>query len=97
MFYIYILQSQITNKLYIGKTSNLKRRMKEHNSGQSTYTKKYLPWDIIYYEAHTDIDDAARREKYLKTTQGHQAIKRMLKAYFKSQSKMYFVYQGSTT
>ncbi len=97
MFYIYILQSQVTNKLYIGKTSDLKRRIKEHNSGQSEYTKKYLPWEIIYYEAHTSKEDMSRREKYLKTTQGHVAIKRMLKEYFKSQSEKHFVYQGSTT
>lgn len=97
MFYVYILQSQTTNKLYIGNTDDLKRRLKEHNLGQSAYTKKFLPWEIIYYEAHTTKQDASRREKYLKTTQGHIAISRMLREYFNSQGEKHFSYQGSTT
>lgn len=83
--------------LYIGNTNDLKRRFKEHNSGKSAYTKKFLPWDLIYYEAHMNKQDASRREKYLKTTQGHLAIKRMLKEYFDTQGEKHFNYQGSTT
>ena len=98
MFYVYILQSQFSHVLYIGKTTDLKKRVKEHNSGQSTYTKKNMPWDIIYYEAHINRDDMNQREKYLKTTQGHQAIKQMLKSHFTSQNNSkYFIYEGSTT
>jgi putative endonuclease len=40
MFYIYILQSLKDSKLYIGYTSNLKRRLKEHKTGGSVSTKK---------------------------------------------------------
>jgi putative endonuclease len=83
--------------LYIGSTDDLKRRLKEHNSGKSAYTKKYMPWDIIYYEAHTIKSDATRREKYFKTTQGHLAISRMLTEYFNTQDQKHFSYQGSTT
>jgi putative endonuclease len=97
MYYTYLLQSQVTNKLYIGNTNDLKRRIKEHNSGESAYTKKFMPWEVIYYEAHTNKQDASRREKNLKTTQGHLAIKRMLKKYFDTQDDKHFSYQGSTT
>lgn len=87
MYYVYLLQS--TAKLYVGMTSDLKKRIRQHNAGESTYTKPYIPWQLIFYEAYTTRQDASRREKYLKTTQGKQAIKRMLKYYFQN--------QGSTT
>jgi putative endonuclease len=92
MFYVYILQSKKNGKLYIGKTSDLKRRVKEHNAGQNLSTKSYTPWDLIFYEAYTEHEDVNRREKYLKTTQGRQTIKRMLKFHFINLNN-----QGSTT
>jgi len=97
MFYVYILQSEVDSKLYIGMTEDLKRRLSEHNSGRSAYTKKYLPWNIIYYESHTNQKDVIRRERYLKTTQGHRAIRNMLREYFSSQQQQHFISQGSTT
>lgn len=97
MFYVYILQSEIKNRLYIGKTADLKRRLKEHNSGQNVSTKSYMPWKLILYEAYIKRSDASRREKYLKTTQGHQAIHRMLRDYLEEYNEIHFEYQGSTT
>lgn len=79
MFYTYILQSKKNSQLYVGYTSDLKRRIREHNQGLNFSTKKYMPWEIIYYEACIEESDAKRREKYLKTTQGNRLIKRRLK------------------
>jgi len=92
MFYVYILQSQQNGRLYVGRTSDLKRRVAEHNAGQNLSTKSYKPWSLIFYEAYTESDDVKRREKYLKTTQGSQTIKRMLRCHFVN-----FEHQGSTT
>lgn len=97
MFYIYVLQSQKKHRLYIGKTADLKRRLKEHNAGQNASTKPYVPWALIFYEAYLKRSDASRREKYLKTTQGHLALKRMLRDHFQEHADMYFDNQGSTT
>lgn len=96
MFYVYILQSEKKHQLYIGKTADLRLRLKEHNTAQNTSTKAYIPWELIFYEAHLNNDDATRRERYLKTTQGHQAIRRMLQSQLEGY-KMYFDDQGSTT
>lgn len=95
MFYVYLLQSH--SRLYAGKTRDLKRRIKEHNAGQNRSTKAYLPWELIFYEAYTNQHDATRREKYLKTTQGKIAIKRMLRHHFTDTGTAYFGNQGSTT
>jgi len=82
MNYVYIIQSLAENELYIGYTDNLKKRLAEHNSGLTLSTKRYKPWKLIYYEACININDAKRREKYFKTSQGRRLIKRRLKEYF---------------
>jgi putative endonuclease len=82
MFYTYILKSIKNKDLYIGYTSDLKERFKEHNQGENKSTKPYIPWELIYYEACLDIEDAKRRERYFKTTQGRRLLKRRLKEYF---------------
>ena len=81
MFYTYILQSNKNKELYIGYTADLKKRIKEHNQGLNFSTKRYLPWEVIYYEACKEKSDAKRREMYLKTTQGNRLIKRRIKDY----------------
>lgn len=81
MFYVYILRSLKNKELYIGHTSDLKKRLTEHNQGLNFSTKRYMPWEVIYYEACKEETDAKRREKYLKTTQGNRLIKRRIKDY----------------
>ena len=66
MYHIYILRSKKDGKLYIGKTNNLARRLKEHYSGQSLATKYRLPMKLIYVESYLSSHDAARREVRLK-------------------------------
>lgn len=76
--YVYVLYSPSNKTFYVGYTFDLKKRFTEHNRGLSFSTKPYSPWQLIYYEAHTNEDDARRREKYLKTTAGGRAIQRIL-------------------
>lgn len=82
MFYNYILQSLKSETLYVGYTTDLVKRLKEHNQGLNKSTKPYKPWRLIYYEACLDYKDAKRRENYLKTSQGQRLLKRRLKEYF---------------
>jgi putative endonuclease len=81
-FYVYVLQSRIVNRLYMGSTDNLVRRVKEHNLGLNQSTKPYKPWALVYYEACLNETDAKRRERYLKTSQGGRLIRSRLKEYF---------------
>lgn len=80
-FYVYVLESKRNKEWYIGSTSNLIRRVKEHNLGLSQSTKAYIPWRLIYYEATLNHQDAKRREHYLKTNQGGRLLRRRLKDY----------------
>jgi len=78
MFYVYILISLKDLKLYTGYTHDLKKRYKQHCSGEVKSTKHRRPLKIIHYEAYILKDDAERREKYLKTSDGKRDIKRQL-------------------
>lgn len=76
------------DELYIGYTSNLKKRLTEHNLGLNLSTKSDRPWEIIYYEGCVEKSDAERRELYLKTTQGGRMLKIRLKNYLKKCQKI---------
>ena len=80
-YYVYILKSLKNGSLYIGYTSNLKQRFKSHNSGKNLATKPYLPYELIFYEAFLNIDDAKSREEYLKSGWGLKTVKNMLKKF----------------
>ena len=79
MFYVYILQSQKDKQLYIGYSTDLKRRIAEHNRGESKSTKGRRPFRLVYYEAHFSDVDARRREQYFKTDKGKSSLKQMIR------------------
>jgi len=79
MFYVYILQSLKDRKLYIGYSTDLRKRLKDHNSGGTKSTKTRRPFKLIYYEAHLSEKDARRREKYFKTAKGKSTLRQMLR------------------
>ncbi len=62
----FIIKSKKANKLYIGYTDNLKVRLEKHNKCLVKSTKRYSPWELVYYEAYKSRYDALRREKALK-------------------------------
>ena len=79
MFFVYILTSiQDPTKIYIGKTSNLNKRLSEHNRGDSAYTKSFTPWKIETYLAFSSEQSAGAFEKYLKSGSGFAFLKKRL-------------------
>jgi len=66
VYYFYVLKSKKTSRFYYGLTSDLKRRLEEHNEGKSRSTKRGRPWKLVYYEAYLSVDDARRRELSVK-------------------------------
>jgi len=78
MYYLYILL--LNNKqLYTGYTNNLKRRISEHQAGKVDFTSQRLPVKLIHYEAYLLKEDAVRRERYLKTTEGKRFLRQQIK------------------
>ena len=81
MYYTYVLHSEKDGDSYTGLTKNLKLRFEQHNKGLVESKKDRRPFRLIYYEACLDNNDAARREKYLKSYHGKMFIRRRLKSY----------------
>lgn len=82
-YYIYILKSLKDNLLYTGYTSDLKKRLEEHNSGKVVSTKNRLPLKLVYFEGCINQQDATHREKYLKTSWGKRYLKERMKNYYR--------------
>ena len=71
MYYVYLIRSILhPDQTYIGFTEGLKARLKSHNSGQSSHTAKFKPWELITYLAFKDRSTALSFEKYLKSHSG---------------------------
>lgn len=66
MNYTYILKSKKDSQLYLGSTTDLRKRFKEHNDGKVFSTKARRPFEIVYYEAYKSKKDARNRESNLK-------------------------------
>lgn len=66
-YYTYILASKKNGTIYIGFTSNLKKRVWEHKNDLVVgFTKVYEVHDLVYFEEYTSPEEAIVREKYLK-------------------------------
>ncbi len=76
MFTTYVLFSEKFNEIYIGFTSNLNARFESHNSQKNTgYTKRFQPWELLYFEEFDIKKDAMNREKELKSAKGREFIR----------------------
>ena len=79
MQYVYLLESVGgPARRYVGVTSDLERRVAEHNAGQSPHTSKFIPWQLVTYVAFSDWDKAAAFERYLKSGSGHAFANKQL-------------------
>ena len=77
MKYIYLIEStSCPGKRYIGKTTDLKQRIKDHNFQRSPYTAKYTPWKVVVALKFNNDKKADSFERYLKSGSGHAFAKR---------------------
>src|SRR5690554_3366869 len=65
-FHVYILRSLKDGTFYIGYTSDVDRRLAEHNAGLSRYSSRKVPWEIFYVENFDSKTEAIKRERFFK-------------------------------
>jgi len=76
-YYVYLIRSiKYPKTVYVGYTTNLKRRLATHNSGGSIHTKKDRPWELVVCLAFKDMDKAKQFEYYLKSQSGRSFAKK---------------------
>lgn len=82
MFIVYILQSLKNGRYYVGHTNDIERRLSQHNNGSSEYTKKYIPWKLVYTEKYNTKTEAIRRELEIKKYKSGIKFKRLLGLFY---------------
>ena len=70
MYYVYLIESlSAQGERYVGMTTDLKQRLRQHDQGKSSHTTKFSPWKLITYVAFTDRAKAEAFERYLNPVQ----------------------------
>ena len=87
-YYVYIIESLVNSSLYIGYTSDLERRINEHNEGKSKFTSKKVPWKIVYTEEFNNKSDALKRERFLKKQKNRYFYNRIIESQKRSGSSV---------
>jgi len=79
MHIVYILKSlKEPKRHYVGITTELEKRLREHNNKQSTYSSIYAPWELETYIVFKDKTLAEDFEIYLKHGSGNALLKKRL-------------------
>ena len=81
VFYIYILFSKKSDKYYIGSTSDVYRRLEEHNnpSAFNKYTSKHLPWQLkVFFEVSDIRGEAMIVERFIKNQKNRVFLERLI-------------------
>ena len=78
MAFLYILQSQSTQRFYIGSTNDLARRLSEHERGHSLATRGRGPWKLVYQEEFPQLQYARRRELEIKRWKSSKLVRALI-------------------
>jgi len=78
-WFLYILKSiSRPEKVYIGSTNDIERRLEDHNRGNTRSTKYYVPWKIVYSEEYATKSEARKRERQLKNWKNRERIENLI-------------------
>jgi putative endonuclease len=83
MFTSYVIYNKIRDKIYIGYTADLIKRLKRHNKKLPSKTASFTSknngsWGLIYNEDFSTRKEAIRREKELKSFKGREFIRSLI-------------------
>ena len=76
MYFTYVLLSQKIKRTYIGSTKDIKKRLMQHNSGNTKSTKKFKPYKILFIERFETKTEGEKRERYWKSGAGRRKLKK---------------------
>jgi len=81
MYTVYVLHSKKFDKIYIGFTSDLKKRLLSHNElANKGWTISFRPWKLVYQEEFAEKKHAMKREKELKSHEGRNFIRKLIES-----------------
>ena len=74
MFYTYIIYSVSQDKYYVGSCADLDRRILDHNTGHSNYTKAGKPWVLKWHQGFDSRSAAMNEELRIKRKKSRRYI-----------------------
>jgi putative endonuclease len=74
MFSVYILYSLITDRYYVGQTSNLEDRLIRHRQGKNKNTKSGIPWKLVFKKSFESRSEAVFFEMKLKSSKSRKEL-----------------------
>jgi len=74
-----VIKSISKDTQYVGSTSDVHKRVADHNAGRSSFTKGHRPWILVHQESFATKAEALQRERYLKSGKGREILKKKIK------------------
>ena len=71
---VYAIQSNVSGRVYVGQTNDIRRRLKEHNDGIVKSTKYEAPWQVLAIEYFHERAQARWCESCLKRSKGKRLV-----------------------
>ena len=78
MAWVYILHNPLTHRYYVDSTTNLKRRLRQHESGNTKTTRLLNTKELFYKEEYKKIEEARLREKQIKSYKSKKYIESLV-------------------
>ena len=78
MIKVYAIYSEDCDRIYVGLTNNLERRISEHKREHSKSTKRFKKIRLIYTKVFEDYKSARQEEKRLKAGQGRRFLRKLI-------------------
>jgi len=79
MYFVYVLKNEQTERIYIGMSADVERRLTEHNNGNVRSTRAYRPWILLFKKEVGERKLARQEEKRLKSGYGREEIKKYMR------------------
>ena len=79
MWKVYIIYSEKIDRYYTGVTDDIEWRLERHNQGWGRYTKRGIPWAVVYSEEYNNKSDALKRECEIKARKSKKYIESLIK------------------
>jgi len=70
---VYVLKNR-NGRFYIGVSGDIERRIQQHNTGESRWTKERGPWTLVWQSDESSLSEARKLEKRLKQQKGGHGL-----------------------
>ncbi|GAB4145633.1 MAG: hypothetical protein Fur0041_20190 [Bacteroidia bacterium] len=84
-FHVYILRSLKNGSYYKGSTTDLTKRLIEHNSGMNISTKRYMPWEVVWSTETDSRSESLILEKKLNNITSRKRVEDFISKHSKQQ------------